>query len=135
MGKEDSYVLRGKLVAKPRSGTSYAKTRQIIAEKLLGFEVNDKHEKLFDRIGSVKLEDDKIEITLKMNKHVFGMGARDELKRQLKICDLLSGLESSFGIGGGTPDEATDKRLKEMEEQGVIMVSHWTDLEEKDFDS
>jgi hypothetical protein len=136
LSKEDQYVLRGKLVRKPRSGFSYGQTRKVIVEQLLTFEINEKHEKLFDRIGNVKIDEEKIDIPVKMNKHF--LGARDELTRQQKVSEMLIRLEQHFGIGTGLTAEeeaATDKRLDEMDKLGIIPIAYLTELEEKDFDT
>ena len=143
MSKEDNFVLRGKLVRKPRPGFSYARTRKIIVEKLLSFEFDDKKNHLFERVGNLKIEEEKFDLPIKINKHAYGT-AKDELQRQIKICELLEMLEKHFGIGAGEgKDEAeqiknqqdADKRLAEMERMGVIPISFITEFEEKEFDS
>jgi len=132
MGKENSYVLRGKLVRKPAFGFSYSKTRSGVTLQLLKFKATDK-EQMFDDIGNLKVEEDKFDIPLKMNKHVLS-GTRNSIEREQKICEVLEQLEKFFGIGIPS-DEATEVRIKEMEAQGIIPVSHFTEFEAKDFDS
>jgi len=130
MGKEDVYVLRGKLVRKPRAGFSYGKTRKAITELLLGFKVEK--DDLFERVGNLKIEEDKFDIPVRLNKHIY-YGAGNEKSREMKICEVITQLEQHFGIGTGRSEEI-DKRVKEMEEQGIIPVSHFTEFEEKDFE-
>jgi len=135
MGKEDTYVLRGKLVRKPRAGFSYGKTRQAITSLLLNFKADDvKKENLFERVGNVKIEDEKFDVPVKLNKHVYFGGVNNDIAREAKICEFIIKLEEHFGIGTGKSEEI-DKRVRDMEAEGVIPVSHFTEFEEKDFES
>jgi len=133
MGKEDIMVLRGKLVRKPRAGFSYARTRKAIIDTLLGFMVDGKN-RLVEEVGGVKIDEDKVDIPMRVNKHF--LGARDEQSRQEKISEILIKLEALFNIGGGIEgDTGAEARIEKMEAEGIIPVAYWTEMEMKDFEA
>ena len=135
MAREDVYTLEGKLVRKPKTRDSYARTRKAIAMMLATAKV--KGENMFVRIGNVKLEDEKFTIPTKMNSGgIFSGdvgkydGFTDEWKREFLVDDMLIGLEEHFGIGKPEKDEGTEeeektkenerrKRLAEMEDEAT----------------
>jgi len=134
MSKEDVFVLRATLVRKPRAGFSYGKTRDGIFDKLLTFEINEKKDRLISEIGNLKVEDEKIEIPVRVNKHF--LGAKDERSRQKQISEMLISLERWMGIGSGmSEDSETDKRLEQMENEGIIPIAFLREFEQKDFES
>jgi hypothetical protein len=148
MAKEDVYTLEGKLARKPKTGTSYFRTRKEIAKKLESAKVGEEH--MFVRIGNVKLEDEKFTIPLKINRSVVfseGTSDSDDWNREFAIDDLGIVLEEHFGIGKGeevegqteeqkkVKDEERKVRLREMEKNGVIPISYFSGFEEKDFES
>jgi hypothetical protein len=151
MAKEDVYTLEGKLVRKPKSHDSYARTRKAIAMKLANAKVNGEH--MFARIGNLKLEDEKFTIPAKMNRGATFTGESakyeefsEEWRREFLVDDMLIELEVFLGIG--KPDEEgidektrkeheeeRRKRLAEMDKQGILQISHLTGFEEKDFEA
>ena len=132
MGKEGLYVLRGKLTSKPSFGFSYGKTRSAITNLLLTFRVGEKEERLFERVGNVKIEDEKFDVPVRM-KGQSRFGSQDEIGREAKICEFIIRLEEHFGIGADREDTIIKKRIDEMQQQGVILVSHFTEFEESGF--
>jgi hypothetical protein len=152
MTKEDVYTLEGKLVRKPKSVDSYFATRKEVAKKLATAQVNG--EDMFDRIGNVKLEDDKFTIPVKINRGAIFTGKVDKeyeqysenWRREMIMDDAGMALEEHFGTGptieeGKTPEELQSnreerqKRLAEMNRRGILPISHFTSFEEKDFEA
>ena len=131
MGKEGLYVLRGKLAKKAGSGFSYGKTRAAITTLLLNFKVDEK-DRLFERIGDVKVEDEKFDIPVRLNTRVGFGRVNNDIAKEAKICEVIIKLEEHFGIGSGT--EETDIRIEKMKDEGIIPVSHFIGFEQKDFE-
>ena len=116
MATEDVYILEGKLVRKPRSGTSYGRTRKEMALKLATARIGKNG--LFNRIGNVKLEEEKFTVPMKVNMSaIYGEGVfendpqlkglelTEEWKREFALDNAIIALEEHFGIGKGEVDE------------------------------
>ena len=144
MSKGDTFVLRGKLVRKPRSGFSYFGTRNEFRKVLKDAKLEGGEDPIFSRVGNVKIEEDNFDVTLKINRSVLS-DLDNDWDREEQICKIGFALEKHFGIGmgmtdeDGKPNKDADKeakdRLKVMAEKGIIPVAYVKEMEEKDFDS
>src|SRR4030042_73364 len=117
MSKENTFVLRGKLVRKPKPGASYFGTREKITAVLLDTMVGD--EVMFEAVGDVKLEDDKFDVPVRMNRHVFS-GIKSGRERERKIIEVGLKLEEVFGLGKFYNDPTIDEKIKMWELEGII---------------
>ncbi|VVB53155.1 Uncharacterised protein [uncultured archaeon] len=138
MSKNDTFVLRGKLERKPLTGFSYFATRNEFRKILQNAKLGD--DAIFSRVGNVKIEDEKFDIPLKVDRAVLS-GLKDDWAREAKICEIGMALEAHFGIGMGMDSDgkqeeksAVTERLKEMAARGIIPVRFFTEFEEKDFE-
>ena len=119
-------IVEGKFYGEPEPGLfSYAKTRQLITEKVLSYEKDENN--VFVGVNSFDISDDGFTLEMKISSHKYTQES-DGQKKEEAILEVLEDLEKVFGIGSRLPRE----EIESIEKQGILMVGYFTNFKEEE---